>query len=225
MDMTQYDTESTRQVLSVFKVAWLSSIEDYENRKINSEHCLQASLYRHMVNSLPEIYTVYVEAVVGLSDAIKEETGKRVAKIDFLVCQGDEVVVAIEIKYIPRGIPKVVDIRKDLASLSCISNRLRLSDRCFIEIPRFRSEDVAILILQVLSQRKLIFASFCSDDAPSMLAGNFWSEHRPRVGYWDRVASFPLNLCVAMAYTSADGKARPAFFGPGFDRMRCSGEI
>lgn len=217
--MKQYDTESTDQVLLIFKAAWLKSIEDYKKRKINSEHCLQASIYRHLVNEFPETYTVYAEAVVKLSEATKLSDEKTVAKIDLLICRNHDVVAAIEIKYIPRDKPKIKCVRKDLTSLSCISKRRDLGERCFIEIPRFRNEDSDVLALNVLSQRKLIFAAFCAEESTSMQPAAFWKAHRPQTGYWERHESYPKNLCVAIAYANKNGEARTNFFAPGFARI------
>ena len=218
--MQHYDTESTRLVLSVFMAAWQKCIDDYVERKINSEHCLQASLYRHLANALPKRYAIYAEAVVKLSEATKAAEAKDVAKVDLLICEEQVVVAAIEIKFTPRKAPKVPDVKKDLSSLACISNRRNLNERCLIAMPRFHSEDEPTLTLEIRSQRKLIFASFCTKESTAMQRGSFWKSHRPESGYWEKCEAYPPNMCVAMAYTDDSGTACADFFGPGFDRIR-----
>ena len=217
--MQQHDNESTRVVLSAFMLAWRRSIEDYQRRKINSEHCLQASLYRHLMNSLPECYTVYAEARITLSPNTVDVQEKKYAVIDLLVCQEDSVIAAVEIKYVPRKWPTKENVRKDLTSLAYISNRRNVDDRCSIDIQRFQSEDAEKLELKVTRYRKLIFAAFCLENSESLNPESFWANHCPNSGYWEGRNSEPPNLCVALAYTERNGNATPKFFGPGFDRM------
>ena len=220
--MTTRDTPSTSLVLFAFQLAWRRTIEDYEQRQINAEHCLQASLYRHLKNSLPSAFSVFSEAVVRLGENAINETGKQKVVIDLLVCEHRTIVAAIEIKYTPRGEPNPDNVRKDLTSLSHITNRHRHADRVKIEMPRFRQTDNDTLELSILSQRKLIFAAYCSDDSKNLSiqsVNSFWSNFQPHQGYWKNTSTFPPNLCISLAAAGEDGTAKPVFFGPAFDRI------
>lgn len=216
--MTTKDTEDTSLVLQHFQEAWELSIDDYKCRKLNSEHCLQASVYRHLVNSLPNTFSVYTEAVVRLSENAQQPSQSKV-KIDLLICKGQEIIAAIEIKYTPRGQPKTKAIQKDLASLSHITKRRNRADRCSIEMNRFYTQDSHALSFKIPTQRKLIFAAVCASDSSSMSKQQFWKTHRPPSGYWSDKNNYPTHLCVAMAYTNSQGGANSSFFAPGFDRI------
>jgi hypothetical protein len=217
--MPHHDTESTTLVSLIFIAAWRKCIDDYIERRINSEHCLQASLYRHLTNALPKQYSVYTEAVIKLSEATKAAEAKNVAVVDLLICEERTVIAAVEIKFTPRKTPKVSAVKKDLTSLASISNRRNLHERCAIEMPRFHSRDAPTLTLDILSQRKLIFAAFCTEESAAMKPELFWNMHRPETGYWEGRSIYPKNICIAMAYTSDGGIANPHFFGPGFERI------
>lgn len=217
--MKNYDTESTTLFLRTFTAAWQKCIDDYESRRINSEHCLQASLYRHLANALPEKFIVYAEVPVKMSESSQTATTKETSKIDLLICEERAIIAAIELKFTPRGAPIEPKIKKDLTSLAYISNRRDLKERCEIEIPRFHSKEDETLKLEILSQRKLIFAAFCTKESQSMKQNTFWQHHKPENGYWGQHDSYPTNICVAMAYTQNNGTATADFFGPGFQRV------
>ena len=218
--MPTRDTASTSLVLFAFQLAWRKTIEDYERRQINSEQCMQASLYRHLKNCLPASFSVFSEAVIRLGENAVSETNKQKVVVDLLICENTSIVAGIEIKYAPRGEPDPEKIRKDLTSLSHITNRRRHADRVKIEMPRFRQIDADTLELEILLQRKLIFAAFCSSVAPTLCEDDFWTNFRPIHGYWKNTVTAPPNLCVALAQAADNGTALPRFFGPAFERIK-----
>ena len=213
------DTPATTTALRAFQLAWQKVVDDYTQREINSEHCLQAALYRHLRNILPNSFKIYAEAVVRLSKNGKADTGKSNVVMDLLVCENITIVAAIELKYTPRTEPNAEKVKKDLTSLAHISNRKKLDDRVKIEMPRFRLSDGETLELNIATQRKLIFAAFCSDEGTSLSEANFLQNFRPDTGYWKNIKKLPPNLCVALARTADTGKASPIYYGPAFERI------
>lgn len=222
-----YDSAVSDTVLRTFRAAWLATLDDYCNRRINSERCLQASLYRHLCNELSKIenaYRVFVEAVVLIPiqndegpDGQPKSKFKKVF-IDTLICKGNSIVAAIEIKYVPRGNPKVSGIRKDLNSLSAIAKRKQIVDRIQIELPRYRSDVAKVLELNIHPTRKLILAAYCKGTARLKKEG-LWQNHRPDSGRWQSRKTVPPQLGAAFALTSKDGQVKPDFFYPAFDRL------
>ena len=213
-------TQSTSFVLFTFQLAWRCVVEDYQNRQISSEQCLQSALYRHLKNSLPNAFSVFSEAVIHLSDNYVLENNKSKVVVDLLICEDSTIVAAEELKYTPRIEPNRANIRKDLTSLSHITNRRQHGDRVRIEMPRFRQTDGDSLKLQISKQRKLIFAAFCMQEATALCEGQFWKNFYPTTGYWSGASAVPPNLRVALAHTDNSGKAAPQFFGPAFERIK-----
>lgn len=220
--MNTYDTASTSLVLHAFKAAWIRCTTDYIERRINSEHCLQSSLYRHLLNELsshPE-YKVFVETVILLSETAKDESPKKKVIVDLLVCENSEIVAAIELKYTPRATPKSETVTKDLTSLSHITNRKEVKQRCEIKNKRYRNDDQDSVPLTILSARKIIFAAFCTEESSRLQEDEFWHTHRPKTGYWKDNAAIPPNLAIALSLTNNTGGANPVFFGRAFDRLK-----
>lgn len=216
------DTEDTDRVLRAFQSAWSWSISDYEQRRINSEHTLQSSIYHYLRASLPENYDVYTEAVIRLSEAATEMQSKRKVVVDLLVCLEREIIAAIELKYTPRGAPTLESLKKDVRSLSCITNRRNLENRVAIEMPRFRSSDGDSLRLSISRHRKLILAAYFNGRENCALSeGSFWRELRPEAGeYWSNFGHSPKDLGVALARTDDSGRADPCYFGGPFERLK-----
>jgi hypothetical protein len=219
--MPAVDTASTTVALQSFQAAWLKSIDDYAQRKLNSEHTLQAALYHHLLSALPPGFRVYTEAVIRLSESTVEESERRKVVVDVLVCEEAEVILAAELKFVPRGVPTLDALRKDVRTLSCITNRRNLADRVAIEMPRFRSLDADSLRLKVPPYRKLILAVYF-DGRPEHALSNdsFWTSVRPEAGsYWSDFGEQPKNLGVALAVTNDSGGASAHYFGGPFDRL------
>jgi hypothetical protein len=218
--MSVIDTAVTEQVLRAFQSAWSKSIADYALRRLNAEHTLQSALYHHLRCELPADFNIYTEAVIRLSESAVEEAEKRKVVVDLLICDGTVIVAAIEIKFTPRGMPTIASLKKDVSSLSCISNRRNLEHRVSIEMPRFRSRDSDSLRLSILTHRKLIIAAyFDGREASALSSDSFWAEVKPDSGYWKDSAERPKNLGVALARTDDSGQATAHFFGGPFERL------
>jgi hypothetical protein len=217
--MNASDNAITSEVIRAFQSAWSKSTKDYAARLINSEHTLQAAVYHHLRCMLRHEFSVFTEAVIRLPDGVAEETKKGKVIVDLLVCYEAEIVAAIEIKYTPRGAPTIESARKDVLSLSRITNRRRIADRVFIEMPRFRSCGADALVLSISPLRKLIFAAYCKQNSPSLQKSQFWLNFRPSTGYWQDSGSMPKNLGVALAQADEKGAAQCDFYGGPFERL------
>nr|WP_315849283.1 hypothetical protein [uncultured Rhodoferax sp.] len=212
----QDHTPQTQVFIKAFIMAWEKSVDDYEVRRINGEHTLQASLYRYMSDYLAAeqgIYRVFAEAAVKRNDfgkdKFKEDKPVR-SVVDILVVyqptvkEPSIVVGAIELKFNPRGLARANDVKKDLARLSCIANRNNKNLRSELEMHRVLTEKKEVEKFRILPQKKLIFAAFCkashSDTEARMSERNFWAKHKPTDGRWEG-KSQPLHLGVALAKT------------------------
>ena len=205
--------------LGALRVAWKEACIDYGARKLNSERSLQAALYFHMRSRLEAIspdFRIFIEAVVVVpavpAGPDRDAESQRVIAIDTLVCLDRTILLAVEIKYTPRGFPNAEDLRKDLTSLDQIRNRRGEGVR--IELKRHRDTEVCnSLPLRISPDARMALGIFCSDSWRIDLA-DFWEACRPRnAGRWDK--SFrehlppKLGLCIAYA-PDPSGKPEPA---------------
>lgn len=218
------DTTETTEFLEKLKAAWQASLKDYEGRRINGEHALQASMYRHLCDRLPATYRVFTEAVIRLSDAGVTETSKKKVVVDILIEHDLKVIGAIEIKFTPRGSAPDKHIRKDLTSLAFLTNRRAGGDRVSIEMPRYCGTDADSITLSIHPQRKLIFATYCAAGAGYAQEEEFWSkDRRPVSGYWKERAAMPPNFGAIVVATSVDSEHRSQhqikYFGAPFKRL------
>jgi len=218
--LSDLDTPDTTEFLHVFRLAWQETVKDYSARRINGEHGLQASLYRHLLAQLPQRFRVFVEAVVRLGDTGVSDTSKKRVVVDLLIEANCKVVGAIEIKFTPRGQANDLAIRKDLTSLAFLTSRRARADKVTIDMPRYRGTGSEELALTILPQRKLIFAAYCGADASYASEQMFWQEpRRPQSGYWKDRTILPQNFGVALVTTSETFEPEATFFGPPFRRL------
>jgi hypothetical protein len=112
--------------------AWSECIEeDYCNQRINSERSLQASFWAHLNKLLSKNRRLFIEPSVS----IKTQNGIKKLMPDIVVCNTKEVISVIELKYLPRALPKY---KKDIESLSLIAqNRQQIA----IANDRFRGTE------------------------------------------------------------------------------------
>lgn len=214
------DTPETTCFLEALSFAWEECLADYTGRRINSEHALQASIYRHLCNRLPSTYRVFAEAVVRLGETGVSETSKKKVVVDLVIEHNLKVIAAIEIKFTPRGCAPDEHIRKDLTSLAFLTSRRSLGDRVSIEMPRYRGTDAEPITLAVLPQRKLIFATYCSSEASYAEELALWTgDRRPISGYWKDRTSMPPNFGAVVVTTSTDGHHKIEHFGAPFRRL------
>lgn len=216
--MADIDTPETDDALRAFQAAWESAVEDYAQRRINSEQCLQAALYAVLRQKLSNEFFVFSEAAIRLSEAALGLSNKRKVVTDLVVCHQDKLVLGIELKYLPRAEPSQETLAKDVMSLSHLTNRHERDQRARIEMPRHCHADGEALEFKVLTQRKLISAIVCSQDA-RLLEEAFWERHRPATGYWADRDKMPMNLGLAIARAQPDGTAVSSYAGGPFKRL------
>lgn len=229
MDSELYKHRTTA-FMKAFKTSWGLAIDDYMERRINGEHTLQASLYRHVWSQLScEVsdYRIFAEAVVKY---VVPEGNGRSQKLDLLVVCGPPgescVVAAIELKFTPRGIVKRKEIQKDLHRLSMVTNRQDMKANLTIE--RFQPGEAETF--KIPADRELIFAAFCNyehaESAQLSKRNTFWKSNRPKSpefdGRWSEQEweeKFPPHLGVALAITSKQSRPNTRFFGRPFERL------
>ncbi len=212
------DSTESHEVLHALQKSWNAAARCYVERRINSERCLQSTLFYYFKQYLPKDYFIYVEATVRIPDDTKDLGYRRVA-VDTLVCKENTIYAAIELKFSPKGQSKLSGVRKDIFSLSTIKNRRKIDDRITIEIPRYRNTDEDLMTLSVHKSNKLIFAAFGKKEGARLNQTNFWLAHGPAEGRWKSHKTMPSQLCIALAHTSEDGRANTVFFGPPFTRQ------
>ena len=110
--------------------AWEAAIsEDYDNQRINSERSLQASFWSQLnMKFEAKSRRMFIEPPVTL--AIDGEE-KRVTP-DLVICNSESVIAIIEMKYLPRTVPKTM---KDLDTLQDLSEH---RDQIVFSNSRFR---------------------------------------------------------------------------------------
>ena len=216
--MAHADTEESSQILQAIKKAWRATIKRYSEHRINSERCLQAYLFLHLIRCLPTEYKIYVEATIRIPRDEDKASYKRIA-IDTLICKDQTIYAAIEIKFSPNGQSRRIGVRKDLQSLSAIKNRRNSADRVKVEMPRYRNSDDELLSLAVHPSNKLVFAAFGKKEGKRLNESAFWLSHRPISGRWATQKTLPRQFCVALALTDETGGAEPIFFGQPFHRL------
>jgi len=105
--------------------AWQDCItSDYCSQRINSERSLQASLWAHIYNHLPNNRRLFIEPSFTISH--KGQTKKLVP--DIAICNSREVIAIVEIKYLPRGKPKYAEDVETLDLLSRHRSKLAASN-------------------------------------------------------------------------------------------------
>lgn len=213
--MADIDTPETGAALRAFQAAGASAVADYAQRRINSEQCLQAVLYAALRRELSDDCRVFSEAAIRLSDAALGFSNKRKVVTDLVVCRRDKLVLGIELKYLPRSEPSGETLAKDVMSLSHLTNRHGIAQRARIEMPRYRHADGDALEFQVLTQRKLMSAIFCSEDARRFSEKTFCADNRPKAGYWADREKMPMNLGLPSPAPRSVGRpSRPTWAAP-----------
>lgn len=189
--------------LEALQKAWTATAKDYDLRRLNSERCVQASIYHHLRRKLkrPE-FTIYIEPYLSIGDA-------KPCYLDMLVAHGGNVVLALELKYKPNSKPSRRSVAADLSKLVQLKNRRASADQTGIHIGRFLSEKTEKLTLGVAPRSIAVFAAYVKEGAFPTTRKSFWAEHREvTVGSNGRVLnSMPNRLVTLIAATKIDGKA------------------
>ena len=90
----------------VFSNSWAEVENDYNHGLLNSERCLQASIYRALRAHAPETLTTFVEPELSY------ESEK--CRPDLVICDGENVCAIVEIKFTPHWYPHY---KRDIAKL------------------------------------------------------------------------------------------------------------
>jgi hypothetical protein len=226
---SSFDTPRTDEFLTVFQSAWKATMLDYDQRRINSEHTLQANLYHHLLRLLPPTgeYRVFAEVTMHAKHyEAPSESLRRV--IDLLVVHkssGDvlsNVIAAIELKYTPRAMPLPTNIEKDLRSLELVSVRRERKSRVELPFERFLASGPGEEEeFKVSSQRKLIYACVIKDLRSSQFTEElFWSTFKLETWRGKARTTLPDNLLVAVGKTHPTGPSVLDFFGPPINRLK-----
>ena len=204
---------------------------DYDLRRVNSEHTLQANLYHHLLRLLPPTgeYRVFTEVTMHAKRYESPSEGLR-RVIDLLVVHksaGEDlstVIAAIELKYIPRGVPGFESVQKDLESLELVSMRREDESRVKLPFERFQADETdGKEEFKVAAQRKLIFACVFSGSDPrssEFTEELFWTTFKLDSWRGRARSKLPDNLFVATGKTQAVGQSLSGFFGPPIDRLK-----
>ena len=189
--------------LQALQKAWAATARDYDLRRLNSERCVQASIYHHLRKELKAPgFTVYVEPYLSIG-------GAKPCYVDLLIVHSGRVVLALELKYKPSSKPSRRSVAADLSKLIQLKHRRASVDRTGIVIRRFLAEKQEKLHLEVAPRSFAVFAAFVKESAFSTTRKAFWDEHRN-----DTVApngapakSMPNRLVTLIAATKLSGKA------------------
>jgi hypothetical protein len=112
--------------------AWRRCIlDDYCTQRINSERSLQASLWSHLNTELPKTRRLFIEPSI----TIRVPGGLRRVIPDLVICNTQEVISVVELKYQPKKRPSY---DKDIGTLAMIARKRR---RISIANSRFRGEE------------------------------------------------------------------------------------
>lgn len=112
--------------------AWEQSIQnDYSAQRINSERTLQASFWSHLNQSLPRTRRLFIEPTITL------HVGGKIKKIipDVVVCNTQQVIAIIELKFTPRTRPR---FEKDIANMALLARHrqaLSISNQRYRGVP------------------------------------------------------------------------------------------
>ncbi len=215
-----------RVVYKAFEKAWNACRDDYDDRRINAEHTLQAALYFHLRSGLDsrKNFFVLTELKGKLSDSQKTSSGKIRDVLDLVVARRVpnekggklEILAAIELKYLPRSVPSDEAIRKDMTSLSRVWQNKDKDSRSDFEVVRFNGHSTQV---EVLNKRVLIYGYVAADHASEGLRDKFWSGNRvPKEGRWVDVVQ-PSRLVIAHCLTSKDANGNPKPSTVGFDGL------
>jgi hypothetical protein len=231
----QQEEQDVITVLRLIKKAWAATCADYGCRRLNSERALQASFYHQLRSRLDKArdgYVVFVEAAVKLPSVAADPTTDTAAAtartivIDTLICKGNVILAAMELKYAPRGFPSKEKIRKDLFSLSHIRNHVSKKRR--VSIIMSRQGETLIgdpLELTISRHAKMLLGLLCKERNDEIQVDQFWQELRPTDGPWKNlIKKSPKKLGLCLAYAprligkeDVNKNAMPRFLGLPFE--------
>ena len=81
-------------IRTALDAAWVEAISAYQAGRVNSERTLQSALYHHLMRLLPHDIHTFCEPTVRVD-------GYGPLIPDLLISQGNQVLAAIELKFVP----------------------------------------------------------------------------------------------------------------------------
>ena len=203
--------EAAATALACFHSAWQMSIEDYQNKKINAEACLQAAQYFHLRNELATKgdFSIFVECAVKLSE-------EDLVFFDTLVVHNGKVVLAVELKYRPKGKPTSAEVTADLNKLSFFRKWSKPGSKLSVLLRRYLTSNRSDVVeMTVAPTRRLVFAAFVQLGKMPQNEKDFWSKFGPlsENENWARRGKMPIKLSICLAQADADGTAVALQYG------------
>lgn len=177
-----------------FIESWHDTLCDYAQRRINSEKCLQASLYAGLRTRLKGEYRVFVEATIWLPEGSHQA-------IDLLVCHNNDIVGAIELKYKPKMKIHRIGMYSDISKLLNLRNRRSTASKIKVEMRRYVGDTRKDKeLFDFAPERRVIFGGYCQSDKE--VSSDFWQLHR--AGFAESLRSkraLPPKLLICLART------------------------
>lgn len=192
-----------------FVVAWTETLDDYRNKRINSESCLQAALYARLVSQLPhkDGFRVFVESSIRVA-GVERYFG------DLVICKSNFVVAAIELKYKPKVDMAKIAVPADLKKLLVLRNYREKAKRVEIILRRFQGATKAdVESFTFIPNRRLIFGVFCAYNVALADRKAFWKKFGPKADDDKKVRPFPPKLMICIGHTKAGYAVTPQVFG------------
>ena len=136
--------------------AWRSCIRnDYSQQKINSERTLQAAFWCRLSRGLKPQMRLFIEPVLRL------DTGRTVIP-DIVVCNTRSLICIIELKYLPRVLPRT---RKDIDNLCEIATLCQQGRQIEFEHRRYRGNRSAPARYRLVSSTLHVWVGIHADGA------------------------------------------------------------
>lgn len=177
-----------------FIESWHDTLHDYAQRRINSEKCLQASLYAGLRARLEGDYRVFVEATIWPPEGSHQA-------IDLLVCHNNDIVGAIELKYKPKTKINRIGMHSDINKLLKLRNRRSTASKIRVEMRRYVGDTRKDKELFAFAPgRRVIFGGYCQSEKE--ISSDFWRTHR--TGFAEPLRSkrtLPPKLLICLART------------------------
>ena len=203
--------QAAATALTCFYSAWQLSIKDYQDKEVNSEACLQAAQYFHLRNELAAKggFSIYVECAVKFSV-------DDLVYFDTLVVYKRKVVLAVELKYRPKGCPKNFEVVADLNKLSFFRKWSEPGCKLPVLLRRYLTSNRSEVVeMTVAPTRRLVFAAFAQEGKLPQNEKEFWTKFGPSVKNedWAIRDKMPIKLSICLAQAYADGSAVPLLYG------------
>ena len=197
------------EALKALREAWAAVIADYDERLLNSERCVQASIYHHLRMRLKVEagFKIFIEPHISIN-------GEKPRYIDLLVSHCHSIVLALELKYKPNSKPSNPSVSADLTKLLQMKYRRASADRTTVEIRRFLAKRDQKIALAIAPRSFAVFAAFVKQKGFYKTREEFWQEHRRATiaPNGQPANSMPLRLAVLLAETELGRETAETFW-------------